>query len=68
MNLESARVRKFIGMIGMLLFLLVYVVTVAKLSAFLPDQWAVKLIYYAVFGICWGFPLFPLLSWMNRGK
>ena len=68
MNLDNARVRKFIGMIGLIAFLVFYVGAVAKLSAYVPDHGALQLLFYALFGICWGFPVFPLISWMNRGK
>jgi hypothetical protein len=27
-----------------------------------------QLAFYALAGICWGIPLFPLISWMNRGR
>lgn len=68
MNLQSARTRKFIGMIGLIAFLVFYIGAVAKLSAYVPDNLVWQTLFYTLFGICWGFPVFPLISWMNRGK
>ncbi|WP_337189278.1 DUF2842 domain-containing protein [Phenylobacterium sp.] len=65
-RLLSPRLRKFIGMIVILVFLVVYITVVASLADELPDHWAVKLAYYGFFGTLWGVPLFPLIRWMNR--
>jgi hypothetical protein len=63
----SARVRKLIGLAGMLGFLIVYVVVASKLSDYVPHgPW--QLVYYALAGTLWGVPLLPLISWMNRGR
>jgi hypothetical protein len=64
----SARVRKLIGMIGILVFLTAYVVAVATLGDRLPKLWFVQLLYYGIAGVVWGLPLFPLITWMNRGR
>ena len=66
-RMMKARVRKAIGGVGILVFLGVYVWVAATLGSRLPNQWAVRLIYYAVVGTSWGLPLIPLISWMNRG-
>lgn len=68
MSLQSARVRKFIGLIGLILFLVIYIGAVAKLAAYVPDHGPLQLLFYVLFGICWGVPVLPLISWMNRGK
>ena len=62
----SPRLRKFIGLICILAFCAFYVAVVATVGDYLPDHWAVRLIYYAVAGTAWGVPLFPLIRWMNR--
>jgi len=62
----SPRLRKFIGMIGILGFCTGYIVAAVSLGALLPDHWAVRLAYYGVVGVVWGLPLFPLIKWMNR--
>ncbi len=63
-----ARWRKFIGGIGMLVFLGLYAALAVMLFDRLPDVWAIKLAYMAVVGIVWGVPLFPLITWMSRGR
>ena len=64
----SARVRKFIGGIGILVFLAAYVWAMTALSEHVPDIFVLRLAFYAVAGIGWGVPILPLLSWMNRGR
>jgi hypothetical protein len=64
----SARLRKLVGMIGILAFLTAYVVVVATLGDRLPKSWLVQVIYFGLAGVVWGVPLFPLISWMNRGR
>jgi hypothetical protein len=64
----SARLRKLVGMIGILAFLTAYVLVVATLGDRLPKSWLVQVIYFGLAGVVWGVPLFPLISWMNRGR
>jgi hypothetical protein len=64
----SARLRKLIGMIGILAFLTAYVAVVATLGDHVPKLWWVQVIYFGLAGVLWGVPLFPLISWMNRGR
>jgi hypothetical protein len=64
----SARIRKLIGLVGILAFLTVYVVAVATVGDHIPKHWAVQVIYFGLAGVVWGLPLFPLISWMNRGR
>ena len=64
----TARVRKLIGMAGMLAFLAAYVAAVAKVADYVPKQWAVQLGSSVVLGLAWGVPILPLISWMNRGR
>jgi len=64
----SARVRKLIGLVGILAFLTAYVAIVATIGDRIPKHWAVQVIYFGLAGVLWGFPLFPLISWMNRGR
>ena len=60
------RTRKAIGGVAMLVFLLAYVSIAGLLGSMLPNQWALKLVYYALAGLLWGVPLLPLIRWMNR--
>jgi len=61
------RTRRFIAMIGVLVFLVVWVWGAIALRGLLaPGQW-IDLIVFAVAGIGWGVPLYPLFRWAERG-
>jgi hypothetical protein len=62
----TPRVRKLIGLVGILTFLLLYVIVVAWLAKYAPDHGPLQFAFYALAGICWGVPILPLISWMNR--
>lgn len=64
----TARSRKFVGMILLLAFIVVYVGIAAMIGERLPEHWAVQLAFYLIAGLGWGVPVLPLLSWMNRGR
>jgi len=64
----SARWRKLIGGVGMLVFLAVYARTAVVVFGYLPSQPWLQLAYMAIVGIAWGVPLIPFISWMNRGR
>jgi hypothetical protein len=64
----SARLRKFIGLFGILGFLTAYVGAIAKLAEHLPDHWLAKLVFYLAAGVLWGVPILPLIRWMNSGR
>ncbi len=64
------RTRKAIGCFGLLAYLAVYAISAASLGAALAPllpTWA-QLIYFAIAGVIWIFPLKPLFAWMNRGE
>jgi hypothetical protein len=64
----DVRQRKAIGCFVLLAYLAVYTVLAASLGvALIPiiPTWA-QLIYYAIAGVVWIFPLKPLFAWMNR--
>ncbi len=61
------RLRKLLGLFGVLGFLALYVAVAVAIADRLPDHWLVKLVYFAVVGVAWGVPLIPLFRWMNRG-
>ncbi|MDR3506507.1 MAG: DUF2842 domain-containing protein [Caulobacteraceae bacterium] len=63
----SARVRKAIGGLLILIFLVLYVLVIITIGDHVPNQWAIKLVYYLVAGTAWGVPIIPLITWMNRG-
>ena len=62
----TPRLRKFIGLFAILLFLATYVALVSTVGDYLPEHWAAKLAYYAIAGTFWGLPILPLIKWMNR--
>ncbi len=63
----SARLRKLIGLFGIVAFVAIYAVVAIAIGERLPDSLWVQTAYYAVAGLAWGIPILPLISWMNRG-
>lgn len=63
-----ARLRKLIGLFGILGFLTAYVVAVIAVGERVPAHWAAQIAFYALAGVLWGVPILPLITWMNRGK
>lgn len=64
----SARVRKFVGGILILVFLAAYVSAAIVVADHLPDNQLIRFAYFAAVGVLWGAPLLPLFAWMNRGR
>ncbi len=64
----NPRLRKLIGLFGILAFLLLYMGLVARLAQYVPQHGAWQFAFYALAGVCWGIPILPLISWMNRGR
>ncbi|MGZ3280791.1 MAG: DUF2842 domain-containing protein [Phenylobacterium sp.] len=62
----TPRLRKLIGLVGILVFLLAYVMVVAQLAPLVPSHGPLQFAFYALAGVCWGVPILPLISWMNR--
>lgn len=62
----NPRIRKLVGTLAILVFLVLYVSAAVAVAERLPKHPAVSMIYFLVVGLAWGLPLFPLLSWMNR--
>lgn len=66
----NIRARKAIGCAGLLAYMGLYAVLAATLGAYLLPIlpfWA-ELLFYAVAGIIWIFPMKPLFDWMKRGS
>ncbi|BCP53386.1 hypothetical protein K32_20030 [Kaistia sp. 32K] len=62
------RLRKFIGMIALVVLVIVYAfaaMVIAQLK--LPDapRW-VQMLYYVVVGLAWVFPAGILIKWMQK--
>ena len=64
----SARVRKLVGLVLLLAFILGYVGLAAMIGEYVPKHWAAQLAFYALAGLGWGLPVLPLITWMNRGR
>ena len=64
----TARARKAIGSVAILLFLGFYAWLVTTVGDHVPKAWWAQLIYYVVAGTAWGAPIIPLITWMNRGR
>ncbi len=62
----NPRVKKLIGLVGILLFLLLYMGAAVQISQRLPDHGPIRGVFFVLAGLLWGVPLFPLISWMNR--
>jgi hypothetical protein len=62
----KARARKAVGAAAMLVFLIAYALIASTIGMRLPNQWLMRLAYYAFVGTAWGLPLIPLVRWMNR--
>lgn len=60
------RLKKILGALFIVAFLLTWIFAGVTLSRFIPQHWAPALIYYAVVGIGWAFPLMPVLKWMEK--
>lgn len=64
----TARLRKLIGLLGIVAFLAAYIALVITVADYVPKHWAAQLAFFLVAGVAWGLPILPLLSWMNRGR
>lgn len=60
------RTRRMIGLLITVLFLFVYTAFVAGIgNAFLKHSILVRILFFAIAGIVWIFPLKPLYDWMR---
>jgi hypothetical protein len=61
--------RKPVGMLGILAFILVWLVAIASLSRWIGAMpGIVQLLVYGVAGVMWIMPLKPALRWMETGR
>jgi len=62
------RLRKFIGMIVLVSFVILYALTVMAIAGrVLPDNsWAIQLIFMIVGGFLWVIPAGAIIWWMGR--
>lgn len=70
MSPMSPRLRKLLGSLALLLFLLVYAAVVATLASserFFLNPW-VEFLFYFVAGLAWVPPAAALIWWMEQRK
>jgi hypothetical protein len=63
------RLRKFIGAIVMISFVMIYALMAMALaqSRVVQDASGVlQAVYYAILGLAWVVPMMPLIRWMER--
>lgn len=69
MNKLSPRVKKLIGTLVMILFVIFYALIIAAVAPRIvgigQSKW-IEMLFYALAGIAWALPLLPLIRWMER--
>ena len=60
--------RRAIACVGIVIFLIIYVILAAKLGSLIHGGKVVAMIYYAFAGTLWGLPLIPLIAWSENYK
>ena len=61
------RTRRFVAMLGVLAFLVFWIWGAVSVRGLLPPGQLIDLLVFAVGGIGWAFPLYPLFKWAERG-
>jgi hypothetical protein len=61
------RTRRFVAMLGVIVFLVVWIWGAIAIRGLLPESPLIDLLVYAVAGIGWGVPLYPLFRWAEGG-
>lgn len=62
------RIKKLIALIIMLPALVIYFFAAAALGELVPNNQALKVIYYVFAGILWAWPVRSLIMWANAPK
>lgn len=62
------RTRRFVAMLGVVVFLVVWIWGAIAIRGLLPASPLIDLLVYAVAGIGWGVPLYPLFRWAEGGS
>ena len=61
------RLRKLVGSVGVVAFLLGYIWIVVLTADRVPENAVLQTVFFLVAGVLWGVPLIPLIRWMNGG-
>ena len=67
----APRMRKMVGGVAMLAFVLFYALVAMALADSRPVNQASELVrsgIYIVLGLAWVLPMMPLIVWMERGR
>ena len=67
----TSRIRKLVGGLVMLAFVLIYALIAMALADSRPVNQASGLVrsgIYIVLGLAWVLPMMPLIVWMERGR
>ena len=62
------RSRRLIATVATVAFLMFYVWAVIAIGDRLPKSPLIDMTFFAIAGIAWGVPLFPLFKWAEGGK
>lgn len=67
-HLMPLRLRKLIGMIGLIVFIGIYVLIVLSVASarFADAPWWSHLLFFAVGGLLWVPPAMAIIKWMER--
>ncbi len=68
LNSLSLPQRRAIACVGIVVFLLVYVVIMTSLAGFLHGGPITGFVFFALAGTLWGVPIIPLISWSENYK
>lgn len=60
--------RRAIACLGIIVFLIVYVMVVSDIGSRLPKSLWLHLLFYGLAGTLWGVPILPLISWSENYK
>ena len=58
--------RRLLGALGVLIFLLLYIIAVLNLRMLLQENLWLDLVYYVIFGILWVWPALLITKWGHR--
>ncbi|HEY0102773.1 MAG TPA: DUF2842 domain-containing protein [Brevundimonas sp.] len=62
------RTRRFVAMIGLIVFLIAWVWGAIAIRGLMPPSQLIDLVVFAVAGVGWGVPLYPLFRWAEGGS
>ena len=60
--------RRAIACLGIIVFVVVYIIAASDIGRHLPGAPWVQLLFYALAGTLWGVPVLPLISWSENYK